>query len=286
MASLPANEVQSAIKRAGFSWEARETRISELARNIQAGSLFGLSIGEPERRALMEEGLRESSKFSAVVPPPPKVDWRDNNGNWVTRVKYQATCGACVAFATCAVLESRALIDRSTPGKDLDLSEAHLFACGGGQCASGWNFEPALQQAKTTGVGQEINFKYEPKDLPCQMIPITVKVSQWSKITAMNARKLAIATDGPVIAGMRVFSDFFSYGSGIYKHATGGFEGLHAVAVVGYNDPAGYWIVKNSWDTDWGEDGYVQMAYGECGIDSEFPFFDPEVSVIAAGASS
>src|SRR5688572_9511247 len=110
MASLPAGVVQEAIAKAGYHWQARESKISELARNVKPGSLFGLSIGEPERMELMRKGIEESTTFSAVAPPPPKVDWRNKNGNWVTPVKYQATCGACVAFATCAVMESRAMI--------------------------------------------------------------------------------------------------------------------------------------------------------------------------------
>jgi C1A family cysteine protease len=279
MVSLPANDVRDAIRQAGFKWEARDTRISELARAARPGNLFGLAIGEPERLALMREGLEESAKFSAVAPPPPRIDWRNHNGDWVTSVKYQATCGACVAFATCAVLESRAMIGAGNPGAAVDLSETHLFACGGGQCAVGWDFEPALRQARGTGVGDEADFPYTPKDVPCRAVAPVVTVTGWSKVTTMNARKHAIAANGPVIAGMRVYSDFYSYGSGVYKHATGAFEGLHAVAVVGYDDRDDYWIVKNSWDTDWGEAGFVRMGYGECGIDSEFPFFDPDVAM-------
>jgi C1A family cysteine protease len=280
MASLPAREVQAAIQRAGFRWEARDTRISELARDIRPGSLFGLNIGEPERLKLLQEAAVASTKFAAVAPTPSFIDWRSNNGNWVTKVRYQGTCGSCVAHATCAAIESRALIALNTPNAQLDLSESHLFACGGGSCAAGWNFEPALRQAQGEGVGLERDFPYQPRDVACQHIAAKVKVSSWATISVMNARKLAIAQKGPVIAGMRVFSDFFSYGGGIYKHATGGFEGLHAVAVVGYSDPDSCWIVKNSWDLDWGESGYVRIGYGECGIDSEFPFFDADVTVI------
>lgn len=280
MPSLPADEIQRAIETAGFDWQARDTRISELARTVTPGSLFGLSISEPDIRALAQRGIAESSKFSAVAPPPPRIDWRNNGGNWVTKIKNQKTCGACVAFATCAVMESRALIASGTPGADLDLSESHLFACGGGRCAQGWNFEPALQHARN-GVGLERDFPYVPQDVACRNIGLAVTVTGWDRIMVMNARKHAIASDGPVIAGMRVFSDFYSYGSGIYKHVAGGFEGLHAVAVVGYDDRDGCWIVKNSWSDDWGESGFVRMAYGECGLDSEFPFFDPDITVLA-----
>lgn len=282
MPSLPASEIQQAIAKAGYRWEARDTRISALARDVRPGALFGLSISEPERLNLMRAGIEESAKFSAVAPPPPKVDWRNNNGNFVTSVKDQATCGSCVAFATCATLESRALKKQNRPGRDIDLSESHLFSCGGGRCENGWNFEPALQQAHDVGVGLEADFPYEPRNVACPNIPVAVKVPAWSKIAKSNARKHAIAQDGPVVAGMRVFSDFYSYSSGIYQHVTGTLEGLHAVSVVGYDDKEQYWIVKNSWRSDWGENGYVRIAYGQCGIDSEFPFFDPEVDVLSA----
>lgn len=282
MPSLPAKEIQNAIAKAGFAWEARDTRISSLARDRPAGTLFGLSISEPERLKLMQASIMESAGFSAAVPAPPEIDWRNRNGNFVTPIRFQATCGACVAFATCAVMESRMLMMNATPGENIDLSEAHLFSCGGGKCASGWNFEPALHQAQASGVGLEAQFPYQSHDMACVKIAPVVKVTGWIKQSTMNTRKFAIAQNGPVIAGMRVFSDFYSYSSGVYKHAMGSFEGLHAVAVIGYSDQEGCWICKNSWDADWGNQGFFRIGYGECGIDSEFPFFDPDISIVGA----
>jgi len=64
-----------------------------------------------------------------------------------------------------------------------------------------------------------------------------------------------------------------SYSSGIYHHTTGGFEGGHAVKLIGYGEEDGekFWICANSWDTDWGEDGFFRILRGndECGIESE-----------------
>jgi hypothetical protein len=65
-----------------------------------------------------------------------------------------------------------------------------------------------------------------------------------------------------------VYNDFFSYTSGVYRHVSGGVAGGHCVCAVGYNDAGGYWICKNSWGTGWGQAGYFNIAYGECGIDS------------------
>ncbi len=80
--------------------------------------------------------------------------------------------------------------------------------------------------------------------------------------------KQALADNGPFLATMRVYSDFFDYGGGVYQYTWGELEGGHAVAIVGYNDYQGYWIAKNSWGTGWGEGGWFRIAYGECAIDS------------------
>ena len=46
----------------------------------------------------------------------------------------------------------------------------------------------------------------------------------------------------------------------------------HCVQVVGYTDS--YWIVRNSWNTDWGNDGfiYVEKGTNACGIANEATF--------------
>jgi C1A family cysteine protease len=53
------------------------------------------------------------------------------------------------------------------------------------------------------------------------------------------------------------------YKSGVYTQVSGKKMGGHAVLIVGYNDDEQYFIVKNSWGTDWGEDGYFRIAYSE-----------------------
>ena len=89
-------------------------------------------------------------------------------------------------------------------------------------------------------------------------------------------RKQAIAQNGPVIAGMKVFEDMYYYRSGIYRHVAGELRGLHAVAVIGYNDSKKYWIVKNSWGTGWGEQGFMRIA--DEVLNTDFPFYDPSVA--------
>ena len=61
-----------------------------------------------------------------------------------------------------------------------------------------------------------------------------------------------------------------SYKSGIYKHVSGSALGGHAVIIIGWGVEEGveYWIAQNSWDKNWGKNGYCRIKTGECGFDS------------------
>jgi len=82
-----------------------------------------------------------------------------------------------------------------------------------------------------------------------------------------------IMTNGPVEAAFTVYADFESYKSGVYQHTTGDELGGHAVKILGWgvdaptNTP--YWLVANSWNADWGEQGFFRIIRGvdECGIE-------------------
>ena len=59
---------------------------------------------------------------------------------------------------------------------------------------------------------------------------------------------------------------------GVYRHVTGGVLGGHAIKIMGWGTENGspYWLVANSWNTDWGDHGYFKILRGhdECGIES------------------
>jgi Papain family cysteine protease/Repeat of unknown function (DUF5648) len=80
--------------------------------------------------------------------------------------------------------------------------------------------------------------------------------------------KVWLSTKGALAACFTVYSDFFAYRSGVYRHVTGGLAGGHCVSIVGYDDAAGCWIAKNSWGAGWGDMGFFRIAYGQCGIDA------------------
>jgi len=76
---------------------------------------------------------------------------------------------------------------------------------------------------------------------------------------------------GPVEAAFSVYSDFEAYKGGVYQHHSGSFLGGHAISIIGYGTENGtpYWLIRNSWNDDWGENGYFRILRGknECGIE-------------------
>lgn len=82
-----------------------------------------------------------------------------------------------------------------------------------------------------------------------------------------------IFTNGPVEAAFTVYEDFVQYKSGVYQHVTGKALGGHAIRILGWGVENGtkYWLVANSWNSDWGDNGYFKILRGEdhLGIESE-----------------
>lgn len=79
--------------------------------------------------------------------------------------------------------------------------------------------------------------------------------------------------NGPVEGAFTVYEDFLQYKSGVYQHVSGSPVGGHAIKVMGWGveDGTPYWLCANSWNTDWGENGFFKILRGEdhCGIESE-----------------
>jgi len=202
------------------------------------------------------------------------VDWRNRFGiNGVTPIKDQGGCSSCVAFGTTAMLESMVLIEHNVA---TDFSEAELLFCGGGSCG-GWWPSAAVAYIQTSGVAQESCFPYEPRNMPCQPCcrrdGEAIRASNSSVIVDVAQRKDYLFMVGPTAGCFAVYDDFFAYRHGVYSHVTGVLAGYHCVEVIGYDETNKCWICKNSWGPGWGEGGFFRIAFGECELDSSFPFW-------------
>jgi len=96
--------------------------------------------------------------------------------------------------------------------------------------------------------------------------------ASYSVQSAVEQIQTEIMTNGPVEAAFTVYADFESYKTGVYTHVTGAELGGHAVKILGWGTDAtggDYWLVANSWNEDWGEQGFFRIKRGtdECGIE-------------------
>ena len=245
----------------------------------------------------MEEDLEQIPKSPDLLgTPPPSWDWRNVNGeNWLTPIRDQGYCGSCWAFGAVAAMEAIYNIKNNNPDLDVDLSEQYLVSCGmkysplGLNGCCGGTMSYTLDFLNTRGTVEESSFSYQAVDalgrdfkdcntstpsndpVKCPSLDDPkYKIDKYHSLPTKNSIKNAIASYGPVVAGFNIYADFYEYNEGIYERNSNKYIGGHIVAIVGYNDAGQYWICKNSWGTDFGEDGYFRIKYGECGIDSPF----------------
>lgn len=261
---LTIREVENALAANGQPWVPGITSVS--ASILSAGNpsgMFGLRADTSSRLKPAANSLGSIGK--PILPT--RIDWRIQSGGRLSSIRDQGgKCGACVAFATVSVIESRHWIEH---GVHHELSEAELFHCNGGCCVNGWGlangFYAAQGGVRLLSDGPWVDAQN------CLGGPHTVQVKQFEGHFDVYDRKNALQS-GPVVGGISVFTDFLFYTSGVYRHVAGDLRGQHAICIVGYDDVIGAWIARNSWGNGWGDGGYFHIAYGECDIDRE-PFY-------------
>jgi hypothetical protein len=264
-------------------WEAMPTEQSKLS-DAAKQRLLGVVVDPAALAAAMRPSAAAAPNFAQAI------DWRNHNGNGshVTPVKDQGACGSCVSFCTAATVESMASIEK---GRLLDLAEADLHFCSShGASCGGWWPDEAIEQVRTRGIPDEACFPYATAFQPpapnprCLIGPNrdsrAVKITKSGTLANIVDRKNYLSNNGPCCAVFHVFNDFFSYSRGVYHHVTGADMGLHCVEIIGYSEAEQCWICKNSWGTGWGDSGFFRIAYGEAGIDSEFPFWTAQGVVL------
>jgi cathepsin H len=127
------------------------------------------------------------------------------------------------------------------------------------------------------GLTTEAQYPYMAKDQSCKyqanMKSVGVEGGSVNISLSEGDLKVALFKNGPISVAFKVMDDFEDYESGIYSNSTcpnGPMDVNHAVVAVGYGTERGmdYWIIKNSWSTKWGEDGFFRMQRGVnmCGI--------------------
>jgi C1A family cysteine protease len=263
--SISVNSINALIKKNNGGWIASETSVSRLS-DFEIKRLLG-SLDRHEGNGLYEDRTKSNEA----------LDWRNVNGtNWIGPVLDQGRCGACAAFASVATLEAQYRISSKLSWLNPTFSPQQLFNCGGASCNRGWTPLSAAYFLKTKGIVDLSCVPYESgvtgEDVKCQknfcqdQAERTYKILDYSSPSdgggTMSEVKKAL-TNGPLLTDMSVYEDFMVYSSGIYKSVSNKFLGYHAISIVGFNDEGRYWIVRNSWGTDWGEGGFVRISYDD-----------------------
>ena len=255
-----------------------------------AGGEASRIVGRPKAAPVTQE-LRELTSQL-----PDSFDWRNVDGvNYVSPVRNQGSCGSCYTFASMAMLESRVRIMTNNSQRPV-FSTQNVVDCSeySQGCEGGFPYLIAGKYAQDFGVIEDRCYPYKGVDEKCSQrynqsteckkrtyIYNYHYVGGYYGACNEDLMRVELVRNGPIAVGFEVYEDFMSYKSGVYSHKN--LKGLgfdpfeltnHAVLVVGYGQVKTtgekYWIVKNSWGTEWGMNGYFWIRRGtdECGIES------------------
>lgn len=257
--------------------------------------------------------LRNPTSTSDPPSPqlPLAFDWRNMNG--VTPIKNQSDCGSCWAFSTVGLLESKIRIQDGVI-EDLSEQYLVSCNTDGWGCNGGWWGHDYHEQKSnpcdpTPGAVLETEFPYTAAGDPCCVgrCPCShpYKIVSWHCIEADATQpscytgrvppttdlKQAIYDHGPISVALCARSAFVYYtamcdGDGVLEPnevfetdevCINTINVSHAVVLVGWNDNVGTngaWILRNSWGTNWGENGYMYIGYGISNVGSCANYID------------
>ncbi|XP_010094328.2 macrodontain-1 [Morus notabilis] len=229
----------------------------------------------PDHRSInLESDVKMSFRYENVDDAPPYMDWRERGA--VTPIKHQHYCGSCWAFSAAAAVEG---ITQIRTGKLLSLSEQEILDCavyGNNGCRGGFVENAFSFIIQSNGITSEANYPYQGYMNYCRArsYPAFASITGYENVPASNERALLQAVSRQPVSAIIDADMIEFYAGGVIAYNCGTALN-HAILIVGYGttqDGIDYWLVKNSWGVDWGEQGYFRVLRnsgfegGVCGI--------------------
>jgi len=211
----------------------------------------------------------------SVAPLPNALDWRTKGA--VTAVKDQQQCGSCWAFSATEGIESAYFLAK---GQLYVLSPQQIVSCdtSDGGC-NGGDLPTAFQYVQQAGIETDSAYPYtsgngDNGNCNYDQSQVVVKISGFKYATTTGNEtemQAAMVNNGPLSVCVDA-ETWQNYQGGVITHGCG--DSLdHCVQIVGWDSDSNtpYWIVRNSWGTDWGLNGFlwVERNLNECGISDE-----------------
>lgn len=215
---------------------------------------------------------------------PLESDYSPSNLNLATSadlrkyfsvIKDQGEQGACASFSLVSVFEYFLSNEIS---KTEDLSEAFVYynareRAGDTNSDSGATLQNIIKTMTDNGVCVEELCPYNEKEYSQKPTEEAYSDGAKRKVisalnvpTDVNTIKSAINEGYPVVASFRVFDSLAKSTAGFVsmpteKERSSDKEDYHAMVICGYSDKQGYFIVRNSWGKDFGDNGYCYIPY-------------------------
>jgi len=210
-------------------------------------------------------------KNAPIVGAPSAFDWCQQGH--CTGVKDQQQCGSCWAFATTENIESVMSINGRglpvlAPQQIVDCDSGEQ-GCGGGDPAQAYGY--VVQQG---GLDTEASYPYTGTDGTCAFDPSNVGAKISGSRDGFGGSEQQMAANLASIAPFSIIVDASSwqnYQGGVLAASDCGSNLDHAVIAAGYDMNGGFWRVRNSWGSGWGESGFIRLQFGQntCGMDTE-----------------
>lgn len=270
-----------------------------MVRVLLAVSLFGAAAAQKKYARGFQRMPRNGPVEVAEITDemraaaPDSLDWSTKGAT--TAVKDQGNCGSCWAYSATVGIESGLYM---ATGKIEKLSEQQIISCDktDGGC-NGGDLPTAFEYVmKAGGIDTQSDYpdtsSSSGRTGKCKSFDKKVKVTGWKyaipscdsgacKNQKESDMMAALNTYGPLSVCVNAES-WDNYSGGIYKKKCSGAASMldHCVQLVGYDKNAGYWKVRNSWASDWGENGFIRLPMGEnaCGIADEATYVTAEVA--------